>query len=82
MLDLVKPVSMDEESNYSEKLALAIDAGLSMEEKIKPEPPTYSYEDAMNRLMKAVDNSITEKSAKILLVWNRIHHNNFSTVYF
>jgi len=56
MLDMIKPMSNDEGTTAS-SMAQAVDFFLSVEEKVKPElTPTYSFDDALNRLIVATDN--------------------------
>ncbi|CAG7681056.1 unnamed protein product, partial [Allacma fusca] len=52
----------------AEKIRVAINAALALEEKINPAPPTYDYFDALDRLRKATSGSLSEESAKILLL--------------
>lgn len=68
MLDLVKPITGDQGKGYANQIATGIDSFLEIDEKIQPIPPSYSYQDALNRLIKATYGSLTEESAKILMV--------------
>jgi pimeloyl-ACP methyl ester carboxylesterase len=56
MLDMIKPMSHDEGTTAS-SMAQAVDFFLSVEEKVKPElTPSYSFQDALNRMITATDN--------------------------
>jgi hypothetical protein len=61
MLDIIKPMS-SEGGPTSSSMAQAMDDFLSIEEKIKPDLiPSYSFEDALQRLVMATDNRYLKK---------------------
>lgn len=56
MLDMIKPISSDE-GPTGLGMGSAIDMFLSLEDKVKPElSPSYSYQDALDRLRAATEN--------------------------
>lgn len=67
LLDLAKPITSSK-NTITAKLPSAINAFLSLEDKMDPVPPSYTYFDALERLMKATYGGLTEESAKCLMV--------------
>lgn len=68
LLDLLKPITGDGGKGYAEQVATGIEKFLAMEEKIQPIPPSYTFADATDRLIKATYNSLSEEAAKTLMV--------------
>lgn len=68
MLDLVKPITGESGNDYAGKIAMGVDRFLALEEKIQPNPPKYSYDEALDRLMKGTDRTLSTESAKLLMV--------------
>ncbi|ODM88353.1 putative serine hydrolase, partial [Orchesella cincta] len=68
LVDLVKGITADTNEDLADKVAASIDSFLTTEEKVTPQPPSYSYEDALHRQISATAGSLTEEAAKTLLV--------------
>ena len=64
---MAKPITSGPTS-FATKIAIGVDAFLALEDKIDPVPPTYSYFDALDRLIKATQDALSEDAAKTLLV--------------
>jgi pimeloyl-ACP methyl ester carboxylesterase len=68
MLDLTKPITGDRGQGYADQMANGVEKFLAMEEKIQPIPPTYGFKEAVDRLVAATYGSLTEESAKMLMI--------------
>ncbi|XP_076306492.1 serine hydrolase-like protein isoform X2 [Tachypleus tridentatus] len=65
-IDLIKPVATPVEK-ITRRAAEAIDQHLLLEKKCSQEPPVYTQDQALQRLIDGLQNQVTEKSAKILM---------------
>lgn len=68
LIDLVKAVTSDTNEDFADKIAVSLDTFLATEAKITPDPPSYSFEEALERQVSAVGGTLKEESAKTLMV--------------
>ncbi|XP_042890076.1 probable serine hydrolase isoform X2 [Penaeus japonicus] len=66
VMDFIKPMSVMP-CNQPEKTALAVEQLLKIEKILGSTAPMYDYNTIVERMLKSYGNSLTEKSAKILL---------------
>lgn len=69
MLDLVKGITSDTKpGDIADRMAVSLDTFLATEAKILPDPPSYTFEEALKRQMAAIGGELKEESAKTLMV--------------
>lgn len=68
MIDLVKGITADTNEDFADKIAVSLDTFLATEAKMTPDPPSYSYEEALERQRSAIGVTLKEESAKTLMV--------------
>ena len=69
MLDLVKAITSETSQDMASRMGTSIDTFIATDAKITPDPPSYTYEEALHRQMSAIGGTLKEESAKTLMVF-------------
>ena len=67
MIDLIKGIHV-EPKNQPSRMAKYLEEVFDYEKKLFTKPPTYTYEEMVERMIKSYGGTLTEESAKTLLI--------------